>query len=262
MEPYARFPKKRLGQHFLRDPNTARIVAEGVERDDVVLEIGPGRGFLTTFLAERAELVHAVEFDPDLLNTLQDTLRNTGNVLVHPGDALSFDYRTLDPSPNKLVANLPYNIASPLVLKLLEQESSINVLRFMVQYEVARRMAAESGYKDYASYAVLVQIFASVRLVHKVSPRVFYPPPRVHSAVVEMRRREVEIEAEEYEGVKRLVVGAFKSRRKRLVNNLPEPVRGEAPNVLRGLGYGPDVRAEELAPEDFIALYKEFAWAM
>ena len=262
MEPPAQFPKKRLGQHFLKDPNTARIVAEGVTSDDVVLEIGPGRGFLTTFLAERAKQVHAVEFDADLLVALQNTIQDHQNIQIHPGDALSFDYDSLDPSPNKLVANLPYNIASPLILKLLEERQCINVMRFMVQYEVARRMVAEIGTKDYAAYAVLVQLFATVSLVHKVSPQVFYPPPRVHSAVVEMKRREVGPESREYEGTKKLVLAAFKSRRKQLTNNLPEPVRGEAPNVLRHLGYGSEARAEELAPKDFVALYRELAWAL
>lgn len=257
------FPKKRLGQHFLKDPNTARIVAEGVTDEDVVLEVGPGRGFLTTFLAERAGLVHAVELDADVLPALRSAVGDRGNVRVHEGDALGFDYAVLEPSPNKLVANLPYNIASPLVLKLLEELESLRVLRFMVQLEVARRMAAERGSKAYGAYAVLVGLLATVRVVHKVSPHVFDPPPRVQSAVVEMGRRDAGIlRRGEYEGVKRLVLGAFRSRRKRFVNNLPESVRGEAPRVLSNLDHGPDARAEELSPEDFVALYRALSWAI
>jgi 16S rRNA (adenine1518-N6/adenine1519-N6)-dimethyltransferase len=252
-------PKKRFGQHFLKDPNTARIVVSGVTGDDVVLEIGPGRGFLTTFLAERADLVHAVELDPDVLPSLHEAIRGTDNVVVHEGDALRFDYSVLDPAPNRLVANLPYNIASPLVLALLEEVETLSTLRFMVQLEVARRMVAERGTKDYAAYAVLVQLLASVRVLHRVPPTVFDPPPRVHSAVVEMERKR---KPDGYEGIKRLVLGAFRSRRKRLVNNLPEPVRGEAPRVLGSLGYGPDARAEELTPEDFVALYRALSWAL
>ena len=252
-------PKKRFGQHFLKDPNTARIVASGVTRDDVVLEIGPGRGFLTAFLAERAGLVHAVELDPDLLPSLREAVRGTNNVVVHEGDALRFDYSALRPAPHRLVANLPYNIASPLVLRLLEEVHSLRTLRFMVQLEVARRMAAERGTKDYAAYAVLAQLLASVNVVHRVPPTVFDPPPRVHSAIVEMDRKS---KPEGYEGIKRLVLGAFRSRRKRLVNNLPEPVRRQAPRILGSLGYGPDARAEELAPEDFVALYRTLSWAL
>jgi 16S rRNA (adenine1518-N6/adenine1519-N6)-dimethyltransferase len=135
-------PKKRFGQHFLKDPNTARIVASGVTKEDVVLEVGPGRGFLTAFLAERAGLVHAVELDPDVLPSLREATGGNRNVVVHEGDALRFDYSTLRPAPNRLVANLPYNIASPLVLALLEDVESLRTLRFMVQLEVARRMAS------------------------------------------------------------------------------------------------------------------------
>jgi 16S rRNA (adenine1518-N6/adenine1519-N6)-dimethyltransferase len=251
-------PKKRFGQHFLKDPNTARIVASGVTKDDVVLEVGPGRGFLTAFLAERAGLIHAVELDPDVLPSLREAVGEKDNVRIHEGDALRFDYSGLDPAPNKLAANLPYNIASPLVLRLLEEVETLRTLRFMVQLEVARRMAAERGTKDYAAYAVLAQLLAWVRISHRVPPTVFDPPPRVHSAVVEMERREP---PNDYLGIRRLVLGAFRSRRKRL-NNLPEPARGPAPRVLESLGYGPNARAEELAPEDFAALYASLSWAL
>ncbi len=252
-------PKRRFGQHFLRDPNTARIVVAGVTGEDVVLEVGPGRGFLTTFLAGRARLVHAVEIDPDVLPALRDAVGYHENVRVHQGDALRFDYGSLEPAPNKLVANLPYNVASPLVLGLLEEAASLQTLRFMVQLEVARRMAAERRTKDYGAYAVLVQLLAGVSVAHKVSPAVFDPPPRVWSAVVEMVRKEPPAD---YDRIKGLVLGAFKNRRKRLVNNLPEPVRPEAPRVLQALGYGPDSRAEELAPQDFVALYRALSWAL
>jgi len=252
-------PKKRLGQHFLKDPNTARIMASGVTEDDVVLEVGPGRGFLTAFLADRASLVHAVELDPEVLPGLREAVGGTDNVIVHEGDALRFDYSSLDPAPNRLAANLPYNIASPLVLMLLEEVETLRTLRFMVQLEVARRMAAERGTKDYAAYAVLAQLLARVSILHRVPPTVFDPPPRVDSAVVEMERRDP---LADYRGVKRVVLGAFKNRRKRLVNNLPEPVRREAPGVLQSLGYGPNARAEELAPEDFVALYLTLSWAL
>ena len=245
-------PKKHLGQHFLTDPNTARIVARGVAEDDVVLEVGPGRGALTTVLAERARLVHAVELDPEVLPALRNTLEAHRNVLVYEGDALAFDYGALVPQSNKLVANLPYNVASPLVLKFLEEVDSLAELRFMVQFEVARRMTATRRTKDYGAYAVLVQLLAEVRVEHRVSPQVFDPPPRVWSAVVAMVRRE--IDREDYERTKELVLAAFKSRRKRLVNNLPDTLREEAPDVLRSLGYGVDARAEELEPEDFVAL--------
>jgi 16S rRNA (adenine1518-N6/adenine1519-N6)-dimethyltransferase len=235
----------------LRDPNTARIVARGVTKDDVVLEVGPGRGALTAVLAKEAKLVHAVELDPDVLPALQKTLEPYRNVLIYEEDALTFDYGALHPRPNKLVANLPYNVASPLVLNLLEEADFLAELRFMVQLEVARRMTARKRTKDYGAYAVLVQLLAEVRVVHKVSPRVFDPPPRVWSAIVAMERGE---KPKDYERVKELVISAFRSRRKRLVNNLPEALRGRAPEALRSLGYLPDARAEELTPGDFTTL--------
>jgi len=221
-----------------------------VAEEDVVLEIGPGRGALTTVLAEKAKRVHAVELDLYVLPALQEALKEYRNVFVYEGDALTFDYTALHPRPNKLVANLPYNIASPLVLKLLEEVDFLEKLRFMVQLEVARRMVAERKTKDYGAYAVLVQLLAEVEIVHKVSPRVFEPPPRVWSAIVAMKRRGVN--HEDYERAKELVLAAFKSRRKRLLNNLPVMLRADALDALRTLGYGPDVRAEELRPEDFV----------
>ena len=248
--PESHPPKKRFGQHFLKDPNTARIVARGVAEEDVVLEIGPGRGALTTVLAEKAKHVHAVELDLDVFPALQEALKEYRNVFVYEGDALTFDYGALHPRPNKLVANLPYNIASPLVLKLLEEADFLEKLRFMVQLEVARRMVAERKTKDYGAYAVFVQLLAEVEIVHKVSPRVFEPPPRVWSAIVAMKRRGVN--HEDYERAKELVLAAFKSRRKRLLNNLPVMLRADALDALQALGYGPDVRAEELRPEDFV----------
>jgi 16S rRNA (adenine1518-N6/adenine1519-N6)-dimethyltransferase len=251
VQPEPHLPKKRFGQHFLADPNTARIVAWGATEGDIVLEVGPGRGALTTVLAEKVRLVHAVELDPDVFPALREALEPYRNVLVHEGDALAFDYGSLAPQPNKLVANLPYNVASPLVLRLLEESDFLKELRFMVQLEVARRMAAERRTKDYGAYAVLVQLLAGVRVARKVSPRVFDPSPRVWSAIVAMERRK---KPEDYERVKELVLSAFRSRRKRLVNNLPEALRERAPEALHSLGYGPDARAEELAPGDFTVL--------
>ena len=124
-------------------------------------------------------------------------------------------------------------------------------------FPVAVFNRTEEKTKDYGAYAVLVQLLADVRIVHKVSPQVFEPPPRVWSAVVEMRRKE---KPQDYRRIKELVLGAFRSRRKRLVNNLPEPVRGAAPRTLGVLGHGPDARPEELPPEDFAALARALSW--
>ncbi|CAN5547193.1 MAG: 16S rRNA (adenine(1518)-N(6)/adenine(1519)-N(6))-dimethyltransferase RsmA [Actinomycetota bacterium] len=252
-------PKKRLGQHFLKDPNTARIVAEGVSKEDTVLEVGPGRGFLTRHLAERASFVHAIEMDVDVMDALGEATRDFGNVAVHIGDAARFDYDSLSPRPNRMAANLPYNVASPLVLRILEECPYIGSLRFMVQFEVARRMAAARGTKDYGGYAILIQLLAEPKVVHKVPPTVFEPPPRVYSAVVDMKRRDAKLAPGEYEGVKELVLAAFSSRRKRLANNLPGAMKAKVSDALASLGFGENARAEELSPEDFVGLYRRLS---
>lgn len=249
-------PKKRFGQHFLKDPNTARIVCRNVTNSDVVLEVGPGRGFLTKFLTERATFVHAIEIDDDVLPHLRAATETAENLAVHEADALRFDYSGLNPPPNKLVANLPYNVASPLVLKLLEDVPSLEELRFMVQLEVAKRMVARPRTKDYGSYAVLIQLLAAAKVEHKVPPTVFDPPPRVHSAVVEFSRREAGIGREEYAGLKPMVLAAFATRRKRLVKNLEAWDKRVVSRVLESLGYGENVRAEELVPGDFVRLHR------
>lgn len=225
-----------------------------------MLEVGPGRGALTAVLAERARLVHAVEVDEAVIPALRDSVADYGNVRIHTGDALAFDYAALAPAPSAMAANLPYNVASPLVLSVLENVGSLRRLRFMVQLEVARRMAAAPRTKDYGAYAVLLQLLAEVSVEHRVSRHVFDPPPRVESAVAELRRRgDPPLEPGEYASVKELVLAAFGRRRKRLANNLPGDLRGLAPAALQSLSFGPDARAEELAPRDFVALYRRLS---
>lgn len=249
-------PKKRFGQHFLKDPNTARIVADGTSPDDVVLEVGPGRGFLTGFLLERARHVHAVEIDADVLPYLKEATAGAENLDVHEADALLFDYARLDPPPDRLVANLPYNVASPLVLRLLEEVPTLGTLRFMVQLEVARRMTAKRRTKDYGAYAVLIQHHAAGRIVHRVPRTVFDPPPRVDSAVVELSRREPDLAPRSYPAFKQLVLRAFATRRKRLLNGFPKEERPAYRAALGAVGFGEDTRAEELSPESFVALFR------
>ena len=167
-------PKKRLGQHFLKGSEHRPYSRGGGDGGRRRPRGRTGAGLLTTFLAEKARLVYAIELDPDVTAELRQ-VRGFDNVIVHEADALRFDYESLQPAPNKLVANLPYNVASPLVLRLLEEVQGLPLLRFMVQLEVARRMAASRGTKDYGAYAVLVQLLAEVEVAHRVSPNVFDP---------------------------------------------------------------------------------------
>ena len=242
--------KKEYGQHFLRDPNILEVIGRLAELDpaDVVLEIGPGHGVLTRYLAERVRHVHAVEIDPALepaLGGLAD------NVEVVFGDALQIE---LPQDATKLVANLPYNVATPLVVESLYRLPNVELWCVMVQREVADRFFAEPGTKDYGAVSVLVQLAAKRTGSHPVSRWVFHPPPNVDSALVAFRRTEF---PEEYARVKAVATGAFAHRRKTLPNSLALAglaPREKAAQALGAIGRSPETRAEALSPPEFVAL--------
>jgi len=243
-------PRKDLGQHFLVDDNILRVVERlaDLAPDDVVLEIGPRLGVLTRFLAERVAFVHAAEVDRRLAAHLAGIERTT----VHWGDALRLDVTALDPQPHKLVANLPYNIATPIVAESLVLEQ-LELWCVMVQREVADRFFAQPSTKAYGSVSVLVQLAAERTGFHPVSREVFRPRPNVDSALVAFRRIAPGATAR----VKRVVEASFGHRRKTLANSLA--LAGVAPReraveALAAIDRKPTVRAEELAPPEFVAL--------
>jgi 16S rRNA (adenine1518-N6/adenine1519-N6)-dimethyltransferase len=244
-------PKKSLGQHFLVDDNILGVIARlaDLQPHDVVLEIGPGLGVLTRFLSQRVAHVHAVELDRSLEAHLRDLRRTT----VHWLDALELDGRMLEPAPNKLVANLPYNIAAPLVVESLDGLPTIESWCVLVQREVADRFFAVPGTKAYGAVSVLVQLVAERTGFHPVSREVFRPRPNVESALVAFRRTAPGVDP----GVRRVVAAAFAHRRKKLANSLALAgvVSREAGEAgLDAIGRTPSARAEELAPADFVAL--------
>ena len=238
-------PKKELGQHFLADPNILGVIGRLAEldADDVVLEVGPGLGVLTEYLAARVARVHAVELDRELEEPLGARL--PGNVELVFGDALRLPLGELHPPPVKLVSNLPYNVATPLVVESLDGLPSVRLWCVMVQREVADRFFAPPRTKDYGAASVLVQLTAKRTGFHPVSRTVFRPRPKVDSALVAFRR--VREWGPEYAQLKRVVQAAFAHRRKRLANSLR--LAG-----VHDLDHVPDARAEELAPEEFLAL--------
>ncbi|MCZ7590320.1 MAG: 16S rRNA (adenine(1518)-N(6)/adenine(1519)-N(6))-dimethyltransferase RsmA [Gaiella sp.] len=249
-------PKKALGQHFLVDRNLLGVIGRlaNLGPDDVVLEIGPGLGVLTTFLADRVGHVHAIELDRELEPLLRTALDGRSNVELVFGDALAFDLRTLDPQPTKLVANLPYNVATPLVAETLTGVPSLTGWCVMVQREVADRFFAEPGTKAYGAVSVLVRLHARRTGFHPVSRTVFRPPPNVDSALVAFERIPPPANAD---AVLRVVTGAFAHRRKTLANALAlagAASRGAAVAALETIGRRADIRAEALAPEEFVAL--------
>jgi 16S rRNA (adenine1518-N6/adenine1519-N6)-dimethyltransferase len=248
--------KRELGQHFLVDENLLGVIERLAEldADDVVLEVGPGLGVLTTFLADRVAHVHAVELDRSLEPRLQEALAGRGNVELHIGDALRLDLAALDPAPGKLVSNLPYKIATPLVVESLDGLPSVGLWCVMVQREVADRFFAQPSTRSYGAVSVLVQLAAERSGFHPVSREVFRPRPNVDSALVAFRRRELPAG---YPRVKEVVAAAFAHRRKRLANSLELTGlanREAAAAGLQAIGRGPAVRAEELAPPEFVAL--------
>jgi 16S rRNA (adenine1518-N6/adenine1519-N6)-dimethyltransferase len=243
-------PRKDLGQHFLVDDNILLVIERlaGLAVDDVVLEVGPGLGVLTRFLAARVAYVHAVEVD----RRLEPELRELPRTTVHWGDALRLDVAALDPPPRKLVSNLPYNVATPLVVESLALPQ-LETWCVMVQREVADRFFASPSTKAYGAVSVLVQLATERTGFHPVSREVFRPRPNVDSALVAFRR----VAAGAPPALKRLVEAAFGHRRKTLANALALAglaSRQQAVAALAAIGQDPAVRAEALAPPEFVAL--------
>jgi 16S rRNA (adenine1518-N6/adenine1519-N6)-dimethyltransferase len=249
-------PNRELGQHFLVDENILGVAGRlaEVDRDDIVLEVGAGLGVLTVFLADRVRLVQAVELDRGLEPHLRERLGARENVELVFGDALSLPLAALDPPPSKLVANLPYQIATPLVVESLDGLPTIELWCVMVQREVADRFFAPPGTKAYGAVSVLVQLTAERTGFHPVARTCFQPPPNVDSALVAFRRRASW--GEEFASVKAFVQAAFAHRRKTLVNSV-ELAGGDRARVAAGLaelGLDAGVRAEALRPEQFVQL--------
>jgi 16S rRNA (adenine1518-N6/adenine1519-N6)-dimethyltransferase len=246
-------PKKELGQHFLVDENILGVIGRLAELgpEDVVLEVGPGLGILTRYLAARVERVHAVELDRSLEPHLAAL---PANVELHFGDALQLDLGALEPAPGKLVANLPYNVATPIVVESLDGLPTVERWCVMVQREVADRFFAAPGTKAYGAVSVLVQLAAERTGFHAVSRSVFRPPPNVDSALVAFARTQL---PSEWRRVKGVVEAAFAHRRKTLPNSLDLAglaSRAEAAAALAAIGRDASVRAEALAPREFVAL--------
>jgi 16S rRNA (adenine1518-N6/adenine1519-N6)-dimethyltransferase len=239
--------KKELGQHFLVDENILGVIGRLAELDeeDVVLEVGPGLGVLTTYLADRVRQVYAVELDASLGPQLLERLAGRPNVELRFGDALRLDLAEAAPRATKLVANLPYNIATPLLVESLDGLPELSLWCVMVQREVADRFFALPSTKAYGAVSVLIQLAAERTGFHPVSRNVFRPRPNVESAIVAFRRKPLPAD---FAHVKRIVQAAFAHRRKKLANSL------ELSGIDPARGAIPDVRAEELTPAEFLEL--------
>lgn len=253
-------PDTDLGQHFLLDENLVDLAVReaAIGPADVVLEVGPGIGVLTVALARAAATVHAVELDRRLEGALTDALTGCENVVVHWGDAMRLPLGELTPPPSALVSNLPYNIATPLLLDSIEGLPTVDRWCVMAQREVVDRWLAAPGSRLYGAPSVLVQLALATTFRRSVGREVFVPRPRVDSALVAFRRTGPGAGP----AVRRLVRAAFGARRKTLVNALAlaGADRARVAGALAALGHSPSVRPEGLAPADFPPLAEALDW--
>jgi 16S rRNA (adenine1518-N6/adenine1519-N6)-dimethyltransferase len=248
-------PNRELGQNFLIDDNILRVIGSAAELDgrDVVLEVGGGLGVLSEFLAPRVAHLHVVEVDRSLEHPLREALEPFENASLHLADAVKLDFGSLDPIPNKVVANLPYGVAATVLLKSIAELPEARLWVAMVQREVAERLAAAPGGKSYGATSVLAQLACDVRLLRKVPRTVFHPEPNVDSALVLLRRRGP-APADELVA---LVHAGFAHRRKAFAGSLaltpgaPDDIRDVTRAALKQVGHPADARAERLPPEDW-----------
>lgn len=246
--------KKHLGQHFLFDPSILTRIVEtaGIAADDTVVEIGPGHGTLTALLARRCRRVIAIELDADLAEKLRNEARLPGNVEVVHADALDYPYEQLDPFT--VVANIPYYITTPIIFRLLDAKGRLRSMTLTIQKEVAERIVAPPGSKDYGVLSIAVQFHAESRLAFIIPRSAFKPAPKVDSAVIRLTVRAAPAVAVTDERLFfRIVRAAFAQRRKTLANAL-KPVAAEARDLLLQAGIDPVRRAETLSIEEFAAL--------
>lgn len=250
----------RLGQNFLADTNLLEAIVRDAELsdNDVVLEVGAGEGPLTERLAEAATHVHAIELDRGLEPALAP-IAALPNVELHWDDALRLDLTALEPAPTAVVSNLPYSIATPLILRTIEELPSVQRWTVMVQREIADRLRAEADTREYGGPSVLVQLACETKMLRSVNPSVFRPPPRVGSAVIGLRRTGPGADAD----TRDLVRAAFAHRRKTLARSLaharPDSLR-RTQAVLAEMGLRPETRAETLKPQEFAELAHGLPW--
>ena len=252
-------PRKRFGQHFLHDPGAIRRILEAVypQAGQHLVEIGPGRGALTCPLLAAIGCLEAVELDRDLIPVLEARCRKLGELRLYQADALDFDFADLcrDERRLRLVGNLPYNIATPLLFHLLTQAGSIQDMHFMLQKEVAERLAAGPGQAAYGRLSVMVQYRCQVELLFTIGSGAFSPPPKVESAFVRLLpwpQPPVQI-GDEWDFA-RLVRQAFSQRRKVLRNTLAGLL---TPAAIQAAGVDPGVRPETLGLAEFAALSRQ-----
>lgn len=251
-------PRKRFGQHFLTDPRVIGDIVDaiGASAHDTLVEIGPGRGAITVPLLESGATIHAIELDRDLARRLGHRLADADNFVLHQADALDFDLHGIG-DDLRVVGNLPYNISTPLLFRMLDCLDSIRDMHFMLQKEVVDRMAAEPGSRRYGRLTVMLGCRTKIDKLMDVPPEAFSPPPKVWSSVVRLLpRREDAFEIADQALLAEVVMRAFSQRRKTLRNALRGVVSCEA---LEAAGIDPAARAESVPTAAWIRLGNQLA---
>lgn len=255
--------KKKYGQNFLIKPDLLHDIVDGAEvtDEDTVVEIGPGVGSLTRVLADRAKQVYAIEVDEKLIPILDETMAGYDNVTIINEDVLKTDLTDIFAQGRvKVVANLPYYITTPIILGLLEKDLDFWSITVMVQKEVAERMQAQPGTKDYGALTLAVGYYTDPQILFLVSPDSFVPQPKVGSAVISLKKKELtEQQRSDAKDIFTVVRAAFNQRRKSMVNALSNAgvlgrTKDEITEAVQAAGFDTNVRAEALTPDDFIRL--------
>jgi len=263
LKEYGLIPKKGWGQHFLIDRNILNKVIQiaQINEKDVVLEVGPGLGEMTIGLAKKAKRVITVEIDSKLVEILKKKVMDYPNVEVIKGDILKVDFNKLlnqEKAPVKVVANLPYQISTPLLFRFIESKKLFFTLTLMLQKEVAERMVAPPGGKEYGRLSIFVQLVSNLSIRFFVKPTAFFPPPKVESTVIHITWKEkpmVEVKDEEW--FKKIVKGCFSYRRKTLINALKHsdlPLPNDIESKVMKIGIDPQRRPETLSIQELANL--------
>lgn len=260
---YGLVPRKRWGQHFLVDRNIINKVVRTAQvgEKDYVLEVGPGLGEMTLLLSRQARRVVAVEIDPKLVAILREKTASSSNIEIIEEDILKLDFKQFlqpDGLPIKVVANLPYQISTPLLFRFIESREIFSTLTLMLQREVAERLVASPGGKAYGPLSVSVQVVSDLSIRFFIKPAAFYPPPKVESAVVQLVWRERPlVDLSEEVWLHRVVRACFGYRRKTLINALKHSDLSLPPTPeekLESIGIDPRRRPESLTIQEFIRL--------
>jgi 16S rRNA (adenine1518-N6/adenine1519-N6)-dimethyltransferase len=246
--------RKRFGQNFLHDPTVIQRIIDAIhpQKEDHIVEIGPGKGALTKLLLNHVDQLAVVEIDRDLIATLKTNFADENRLIIHEADALRVAFDSFNRSDLRIVGNLPYNISTPILFHLLNYRDCIKDMLFMLQKEVVERICAKSGNKQYGRLSIMLQYYCDVESLFVIKPNAFTPSPKVDSAIVQLSPlAEPRYELHDHESLKIIVRDAFSQRRKTIRNALRKHLDETS---IKDADIAPDSRAENLNIAEFVKL--------